>query len=164
LLKFTQDDLIINLQIGEQVEIIDLRTCLAINDGDLPKEYTQQPSWYAFYASILASQEDKLATVEREYTKYKADISLQLRQGKLQILDSNNKSLKLTEGAIQNYIDTDEHTLIYQQKIQKMQTICKKLKSLVNGSIQRKDMLIQLGLLERQERKQIPMNNGLRQH
>lgn len=158
ILNYSEKDFILDITIGDTVDQIDFRTALRINKGDLNKDLTQQPSYHAWYTALLTDQEDRLATRKRELDRHKSDISLQLRQGKLKVNNSDNKPLKLTEGGLNDYITLDNTYMAYQDDIQQLDTLCKKLKGLVAASSQRKDMLIQLGLLKRQEIDQMGLH------
>jgi hypothetical protein len=159
-LKLQVADFVIDVLVGDKREKIDIRTAMSINNEDLVSEYTQQPSWYAWYASLLADQEDKKERIGRERDVYKSKIDMEIRQGKRKILDDEGKQIKLTEGGIQNYTASDEKMQAYEDEIQEQEYICNKLKVLVMASVQRKDMLIQLGLLKRDELKQFRMAEG----
>ena len=154
-LKFSEHDFDINVITSGTTETINIRSTMRINEGDLSKEFLEQASWFAWYSALLATQEDKLATKEREVHRHKSDLAMKLRQGKLTILDSREKEVKITEGAIDDYVDQDKKYRVLQDEVQELETTCKKLKLLVSASIQRKDMLTQLGYLQLQEKKQI---------
>ena len=156
-LHLTDDDFQITVIIGGKSELIDIRNAMAINQSDLPTEFTKQPSMFAFYASLLADQEDKKDKITREREMYRANLSLEVRKGKVKILDNDSKAMKITEGAIDAYVKNDNGYLELDEQVHYLEKISKKLKGLINASIQRKDMLIQLGALERRVREQMPM-------
>jgi len=140
--------------IGTEKREIDFRTELRINTGNLVKELSEQPGHYAWYSAILADQEDQALSKKRDMERRRSDLALQLRQGKLKISDASGAAIKLTEGAIQDYIENDKLMKAMQDELFTLESYCKKFKILVAASVQRKDMLVNLGLLERQERKQ----------
>ena len=157
-LKVEKSDFVIEVFVGDKKEVIDIRTAMKINNEDLVTEYTNQPSFYAWYAALLADQEDKRDRKKREREEYRSRLDLQIRQGAVKILDSNGVAIKLTEGGIQNYINNDERMQAFEDAVQDMEAICSKIRVLVLSSIQRKDMLIQLGLIKRQEMSQLKLN------
>ncbi len=162
-LKFeaNEEDFIIDVIIGGKKESIDIREVTKINDDNLVQEFTQQPSWYAYYSALLADQEHRKAEKTRDLEMKKSEISLKVRKGELKILANDHKPIKLTEAGIIDYLRTNKKVQILADEIGELDTICKKLKSLVSASVQRKDMLIQLGMFKREELKQILMNKGM---
>lgn len=156
----TDDAFLIHVWVGTEYKKIDLRDDLKINEDDLIKEFTRQPSMYAYYRALLAESEDRRDKKVKVVEMRRAEVSMQLRQGKLNIIDTMNKPMKLTEGGIEAYIENDTICKTQRQDLEAAEYICKRLKVLVDASLQRKDMLIQLGLFRREEIKQLGMSSG----
>lgn len=142
---------ILNVDVGGNKETIDIKKAMAINQKNLPEECAQQPGWFAWYSALLATQESKLAALKRDLEEIRATMSLELRQGKRSLKGADDKEVKLTEGGIDNYILTNSKYQTIQNDLFSLEEVCKKLRLLVAASVQRKDMIIQLALLSRQE-------------
>ena len=147
---------IIEVSIAGTRELIDLRRgpggALAINEKNLQKECAEQPGLFAWYSAILADQESRLAAVEIELERCEADVALKLRRGDIKVQSADGKSdVKLTEGAIKEYILQDKKHMTLSDDVQYYENICRRFRSLITASVQRKDMLIQLAGLTRQE-------------
>ena len=149
ILPMTAEDFQIKVQLPSEDIVIDIRKDLKINDASLTQEWMEQASIFAFYSTLLADQEHKLAGLNRDKTRHYAELSMKLRQGIIKI----EKMDKLTEGGIQAYIESDNRYGAIQDEIHQKEGLIAKLSALVKGSMQRKDMLTQLGLQERQERR-----------
>lgn len=145
---------VIEVSVAGNREVIDFRSALKINDRNLPKECAEQPGLFAWYSAILADQETRLANAKGELERFEADLSLQIRQGKIKLPHADGKTeVKLTEGAIRDYMLVDKKHGTLQDDVQYYENICKRFRSLIAASVQRKDMIIQLALLARQEMK-----------
>jgi hypothetical protein len=155
-LQFQPEDFQMNIKVGDTVELIDLRKNMRIDDKILAREYMEQASWFAWYSALLADQEDRLARMKTDAIRHKTDISLRIRRGELKI----GLEGKLTEGAINDYLESDKVARLKQDEIEVQQATCKKLEVLVKASMQRKDMLVQLGLAYREELKHLPHVTG----
>lgn len=147
ILPMTAEDFQVKVQLPSEDITIDIRKDLRINDASLTQEWMEQASMFAFYSTLLADQKHKLAGLERDLTRYYCELSLSIRQGKVKVIE------KLTEGAIKDYIEGDNRYGSMKDEIHAKEGIIAKLSALVSGSMQRKDMLTQLGLQERQERR-----------
>ena len=148
------DSLKIDINIGSEIEHIDLREDLKINDKDLAGEFVRQPSLFSWYSALLTDQEAKLGEARFEALRYKAGVVLALRQGKKLIVGTDGKAIKITDSVADSYTINDDMCSTFQEEVQRLEVIVKKLKVLRDASIQRKDMLMQVGALKRAEMEQ----------
>lgn len=143
----------LEITVGDNREIIDMRKAMVINEKNLQEECAKQPGWFAWYSALLADQEGKAASKKGEMESRAAELALQLHQGKLKLPDAKGEAIKITVAAVDSYVTGDKMYKVLKEELFAIEDICKKLRVLVSASIQRKDMLIQLGLLARQEMK-----------
>ena len=127
---------------------------LDINEKNVKQDLLEQPGKFAWYAALLADQEFRMAKSERDLKRRQADISMQLRQGKLKIKTEAGDVVKLTEAAIADYVSQDAKIRALEDELHDLESIVKKIKALVSASLQRKDVLIELSRLELQEKRQ----------
>jgi hypothetical protein len=147
-------ELIINVRVGAEIEKIHLKDDLVINEKALSSEFIKQPSLFAWYSALLADQEGKLSRAKIDMESTKAGIVLRLRQGKRKIMGAGGSAVKVTDSVQDSYVLEDKLFKQYQETVQELEVIVKKLKVLKDASLQRKDMLMQLGALHRAEMEQ----------
>lgn len=147
----------ITVRNGTTEEVIDLRSVLAINQQNLPQEFTDQPSLFAWYGVLLADQQAKLAFSEKDRDRYAAELSIRFRKEAVTLKE------KVTEAQLEAKIKLDDKYTVLDDQVIILNSVCKRLEVLVKASVQRKDMLEQLGMLARQEFKQFHMSRGIRE-
>lgn len=153
-LNIDTEDIAIHVNISGTVETINMRDDLRIHGDNIEmliEDMVNQPSWYAWYSALLATQEAEYDRLESKLKMTYCEYSMDLRKGKIKILDEDGKAIKITEGMIENYIKTIPKYQIIEEELYEKEINIKKLKAIVNASIQKKDMLMQLGALKRQE-------------
>jgi hypothetical protein len=152
-------EIVINVKVGNDIESINLRDDLKINDKDLSHEFINQPSLFAWYSALLADQEDKLGRAKTDLSSCKADIIIRLRKGKIKITATNGQIIKVTDSVQDSYVEDHKLYNQYRDEVHRLEGIVRKLKVLKDASIQRKDMLMQLGALKRAEMEQFNMGS-----
>lgn len=148
-----KDDLSLNVTMPDgTIESYDLRKTLHINEFNLQDEFVKQPALFAFLASLMEAAQDRLATANLALERHQAILTTQVRSGKLIPFNHSPKATdKLTEGALKAYITSDKKTQVLQDDVTFCEAQCGRLRVWVKGADQRREMLIQLGLLARQQ-------------
>ena len=149
-----ESDFIIEVKTDACTEHIRLRDALKIDDNRIASEFQNQASWYAWYSALHAHMEEKYAEAKRDLSRAKAQTELDLRTGKIVFNDATGKPMKLTEGGVAAYLETDKKLQTLQDEMDVIQAKIGKLDVLVGASEHRRDMLVSLGLHKRQEMKQ----------
>jgi hypothetical protein len=132
----------IDIRVGETKQHLNLDTDLDIDPNNLQKEFIEQPSKFAHYASL-----QKFAAKRVEELEFELELVYATLYKK--IIDATDK--KPTETAIKQGITLDENYGKIRLKIIEMKHLHELLKIGRYAFEQRKDMLIQVGSMTMQE-------------
>jgi hypothetical protein len=122
-----------------------IRDILKISDVKLSEEFMQQPSIYAWFASLC-----EMAGAEAENKKFKVSV-LKANTEKRIRYEFASRGEKTTENSIAAAVQTDDAFIAASMDLIESERQYSILRSLVRSLDQRKDMLIQLGVMKRQE-------------
>lgn len=122
-----------------------LRDIVRIQESRLSDEFAEQPSVYAWFAALT-----ELAGAEYENKKFnlsilKANTEKQVRYAAVA------KGEKVTENSIAAAVQTDDAYINAHIALLEVERQYSILRAIVRSLDQRKDMLIQLGVMKRQE-------------
>lgn len=141
----TLDDLVPTLTVGETTFESKLAQDLYIDKSDLANEFLDHPRRYAFYSTCA-----EIASAKE--TSYKVNL-----ERLYALLDHEKRSelmmagVKVTEKMVENSVITDERYIALQEEYLKAQKDASICKSAMFAMQQRKDMLVQLGMMFRTE-------------
>lgn len=129
-------------------DIVDLETYNADVkiSNDLNKEFSDQAMLYVYYASIAAQARKEYDTVSLALETAKAKVDLAIRE------DALKKGEKLTENKVSSMVQLHPQVQSLVEKRNEAREMLEVTQAMCKGFEQRKDMLIQRGAFERQER------------
>ena len=133
----------VRVSIGDKEYDGTIKEILLINEAALNDEFIHQPSTYAYFAAL---SEYAMADVEQKklaFSVMEANLDSQKRM--------EFKDRKVTEAVIKSAIIQDKKYQALSEELIEAERQLGILKSLVKALEQRKDMLIQLGSMRRQE-------------
>jgi hypothetical protein len=145
------NDEVLNLNMSVEINAAgkqwsgNIRDVLKITDAKLNDEFMQQPSMYAWFAALC-----ELAGAEAENKKFKLSVLKANTEKKIRY-DKAAKGEKTTEAAIAADVQTDDAFIAASISLLEAERQYNLLRALTRSLDQRKDCLIQLGLMKRQE-------------
>ena len=122
-----------------------IRDIVKISDIKLNEEFMQQPSVYAWFAALC-----EMAGAEAENKKFKLSV-LKANTEKTVRRVKASAGEKTTESAVAAEVQTDDAFIAASLDLIEAERQYSILRALVRSLDQRKDMLIQLGVMKRQE-------------
>ena len=139
----------LNLQISLDVKGSkydgNLKEIMKINEADLMNEFINQPSTYAWFAAL-----SEISSAEVELKKFNLSVlEANLDKKKREELSVNDK--KVTESMVKSAIQSDAKFIALNEELLELQRQYGILRAIVGSLHQRKDMLIQIGSMKRQE-------------
>jgi hypothetical protein len=147
---------LINLALNDVEEVIDPNEDLAIYDGDLITEFSEQPSKFAFYGGLYSDAEIKLKEFELTLRTYEAESEQLMRE---RILSRFGATERITEAKLESEFLRDEEWNKLQQAILKWRRIVGQLEICKESFKQRAQMLWNIGATRRQEMLRLNPNN-----
>lgn len=133
----------VTVSIGDKKYDGTIREVLQISEANLSDEFQNQPSTYAYFAALA---EFAVADVEQKKLQFSVMEANLDSSKRLELKDQ-----KVTEAVIRSAIIKDSKYQVLSEELIEAQRQLGILKSLVRALEQRKDMLIQLGSMKRQE-------------
>lgn len=118
---------------------------LRISEARLSEEFAQQPSLYAWFAALC-----EMAGAEFENKKFALSVLRANTEARLR-KELSNSGVKTTEASVSAAVQSDPDVGVKSFELIEFERQYMILKSLVRALDQRKDMLIQLGGMKRQE-------------
>lgn len=134
------------ITIGNSTYEMDLEADLSIHETDLNHEFCHQAEIFAKYSTAY-----ELALYEAQIRKAALEVGA-ARLDYMFRMDAKEKNVKMTEKMVENSVKAHEDFLALEQKLLQAQKITGLLKQAKDAIVQRRDMLIQLGSTQRQER------------
>ena len=121
------------------------RSVLLVNEANLNQEFIEQPSTFAWFATLAEIANAEVSSKELALEVLKANLEGELRQRLAEL------GGKVTEKMIEGGVITDKRYKVATEELIDSTKQLGILKSMVKALDQRKDMLIQLGSMKRQE-------------
>ena len=147
---------LITLSVNGVEEIIDPNEDLAVYDGDLISEFSEQPSKFAFYGGLYSDAEVTLKEFELAQRTYEAENEQLMRE---RILSRFGATERITEAKLEAEFIRDEEwnkmqqaILVWKRKVGQLE-VCKE------AFKQRAQMLWNIGATRRQEMLRLNPNN-----
>lgn len=134
------------IMLGELELKLDLAADLTINDVDLDGEFANQALTFAKYSTAYDISLKCASRVKAELDALAAQIDVAARK------NASSSGIKLTEKMADHTIKGNTEYLEKTDELLQAQQITGLLKSARDAMIQKKEMLIQLGFSQRQER------------
>lgn len=134
------------IKIGNSVFTFDLNGDVAVNRADLDGEFCRQAELFAKYSTAYELALEKAALLELASDRLEAQLD---HQGRVEALSAG---LKFTETMASNYVKGHADYYAAQEKLLHAQKIAGLLKQAKDAIVHKRDMLVQLGAHERQER------------
>ena len=138
-------DMDIDLRVDDKEFKGNIRDVLKINEGQIHDELIEQPSTYAWFATLT---EIAKANVEKHKMNIKV-LRARLDEEKRELLGKGG--VKVTEPKVESAIEKDERLIVLVEEMIELSKNASILKALTDALNQRKDMLIQLSSFKRQE-------------
>lgn len=129
----------------------DLAKDLHIDLGDLTDEMIRQPSLVSYYINRVSEASLKLKNYRLTVEVFESALDRQIRDKALM------KKEKLTETEIKSRMKSNDTWINHQRKINELESGVDQLKGIVEALKHKKDMLIQVGSNEREERRSTGM-------
>lgn len=134
--------------VNGHVETYDLNEELRINDYDLEKEISLQPSKYVYWTSILEKMRTGLEHANLVEETKKAELYESAREAII-----NTGVPKPTKDHIESWILKQEGYVLARQQVNAYESLVKKLAFIVKAFEQRHSMLVQMSALKRDQRE-----------
>lgn len=134
----------VSVSIGDKKYDGTIREVLQISEAELSDEFMNQPSTYAYFAALA---EFAVADVEHKKLQFSVMEANLDSAKRIELKDAT----KVTEAVIRSAIIRDAKYQVLSEELIEAQRQLGILKALVRALEQRKDMLIQLGSMKRQE-------------
>jgi len=115
---------------------------LLIDDTRLEHELKENPSQYAWYATVLAHYDYARDKIERELKELRATYSLSIRERYK--LEKQKGDKEPTEGLIKEELDTTPIIKDKERQLLQASLVCGKIAALVRGIEKKGDRLAQL--------------------
>ena len=132
-----------------------IREVVGINEGNLTEEFINQPSLYAWFAVLSEIASAEVETKKFETSVLRANLDgekrKELSEQSQKEIEGKKKDGKVTEAMVESAIITDRRYMLCTQELAELQRQLGILKSMVRALEQRKDCLIQIGSMKRQE-------------
>lgn len=134
----------IKVTIGDKKFDGNIREVLTINEATLSDEFVKQPSLYAWFATLAEFANAEVESKKMALSILSANLDAEKRTDLA-------KDGKVTEGMVASAVTKDKRFLVASEELIDVTRQAGILKGLVKALDQRKDMLIQLGSMKRQE-------------
>lgn len=134
------------IEIGGATLTCDLEADLSINSGDLDGEFMNQALLFAKYSTAFDIATKVTGRVKAELEALEAQVDRNAR------MEAVTNGVKLTETMAKLTVKGNKDYLEKHAELLQAQQITGLLKSAKDAMLQRKDMLVQLGCSQRQER------------
>jgi len=123
---------------GGEERVIDLNEFLKIDENNIEQEMRENPSQYAYYASVLSWYEklrDELSN-KLEELEYKKELVIRKRIAEV--------GDKIREAEVRALVETDKEVLELRNKVLEVKYVVKRLTALVRGIEKKGDRLSQI--------------------
>ena len=138
-------DMQLSLQVAGKEFEGNLRDIVKINEAILTDEFIKQPSLYAWFATLLEYASAEMETQKMNLSILRANLDAEKRTVLV------NEGKKATESMVESAIEVDERAIQAQKNLIESSRQYGILRAIVRALEQRKDMLIQVGSMKRQE-------------
>ena len=125
------------LEVDGVREVINVRDFLSVDDCDVPKAFAENPSLYAYYASVHVWYEHLQEKLTYDLSLLKAEKDKVVRKKYSQMGE------KPREGEIHNEVALDPTIQKMEEQLLRAHYVCKKLQIFVRGLERRGDKLVQ---------------------
>jgi len=142
---------ILVLEVDGKQDVIDIKKFLSVEDSEVPKAFAENPSLYAYYASVHVWYEFLYDKLMYDLSIERAERDKTIRRKYSQMGD------KPREGDIHNEVALDPVVQKMEKQVLRAKYVCKKLQILVRGLERRGDKLVQRYAAYRrdEERRQV---------
>lgn len=137
-------DMQINLKVTDKVFDGNIREVLNINEAALSEEFVKQPSLFAWFAALAEIANAEVESKKMAVSLLRANLDAEKRT-------ELSTSGKITESMVDSAITKDKRFQVASEELIESGRQFGILKAMVRALEQRKDMLIQLGGMKRQE-------------
>lgn len=148
-------DLKISLDVKGSKYDGNIREVMKINENNLTDEFINQPSTYAWFATLAEIASSEVESKKFELDVLRANLDTKKRETlakeHITVDDKGKEKGRVTEAMVTSAILTDERYAVLHQELLELTRQQGILKAIVRALEQRKDMLIQLGSTKRQE-------------
>jgi len=144
-------DMQIDIKIAGKEWSGSLRDVIRIQESRLSEEFAEQPSIYAWFAALT-----EVAGAEYENKKFGLSV-LKANTEKRVRYELFAKGEKTTESAVSSLVQTDDTLINANMALLEVERQYSLLRAVTKSLEQRKDMLIALGAMKRQEMFQVDM-------
>lgn len=117
-----------------------------INEGDISNEMVRQPGLYVYYANLYSNKMKESANLKTQLDSLQGKIHQELKAEEL-------AGTKLTDKDKEKRLKSDSRYLMARQKLDTAEIEEEYYRNLLDALKQKKDMLIQLALRQRDEMK-----------
>ena len=138
-------DMEVDLTVDDKNFSGNIRDVLRISEGTILEELQNQPSIYAWFATLTEIAKSK---VERQKLDIKV-LRARLDEEKREAL--TKAGIKITEPKVDSAIEKDDRLILLSKEKIELDKNASILKAITDALNQRKDMLIQLSSFKRQE-------------